>query len=93
MTPADWELWDGLRRQIEADGARIKELEMRVESMLRERSARQSEADTFGAYPLLHIPDPDPQPLCPDCEKPHSPELPCAPADEAWTVFSKERTA
>jgi hypothetical protein len=49
------------------------------------------EAASFAELPEVRVSEPDQSHLCGDCDRYHSPELPCTtPADEAWANFGDQ---
>lgn len=92
MTEADWQLFDArfadLFERLRAQDRRVEDLESRCTTLERRLRERDPEAEAYAERPVLRLAEPEPQPLCPRCEKRHSAELPCAPVDAAWTQFS-----
>jgi hypothetical protein len=79
-----WKTFDALYKTLYGHGRRIEDLETRITALERSLRDRQPEAEVYAERPVLHVVEPEEQPRCPRCERHHSAELPCVPADEAW---------
>lgn len=92
MHEADWDLFTDLCKQLHAAVRRVEDLESRCTKLERQLRDRDPEAQVYAERPVLRVVEPEGQPRCPNCERHHDPQLPCAPVDEAWVTFADDVT-